>query len=499
MKNNVYIFKNNKPKVIEALKNGNIDYVTESKWSFSDHFFAFLLSLSFFDFVEKTYPSPRMRKSIPLWILIGLMFQLKLNLSNSFLSLPGILKSGSVLTKTSFNIGKIEGGFNKRNKAPRSEGEIIDQDTLRKYFKDTSAGELTKWNNTDVPKFLSSKRAILKEGIFAIDTSHIIVADNKNYENAEYVPLDKHNRYVDTSKLSPSEAKNFKYSLCYKMINLLHLSKDKDYFIFLGTKVVGGKAHDKALGRELIDNFVAEVGKNKIKVLIMDRGFLDGEMIAYFKNKYLIDTLIPLKKNMNAYLDAASLERFDNKPWKKVDKNTSCYMAKKITSWDKCSVSLNIILVKSILKSGRVRLWSLATTKDYSDPCKAVRDYRLRWQIEERYKQLKESWLDKRFNSTNFNLVTAHIIFPILVYSLIGVYLNVKNLGRLANKTIDALKADEAAGKNSVIMCAGGYYAALDPDEGLYHVAFLKPDALERFRKWITQFRKNKYRNNHDP
>ena len=117
MKNNVYIFKQNKPKVIEALKNGNIDYVTESKWSFSDHFFAFLLSLSFFDFVEKTYPSPRMRKSIPFWILIGLMFQLKLNLSNSFYSLPGILKSGSVLTKTSFNIGRIQGGFNKRNKA----------------------------------------------------------------------------------------------------------------------------------------------------------------------------------------------------------------------------------------------------------------------------------------------------------------------------------------------------------------------------------------------
>jgi len=74
----------------------------------------------FFDFVEDTYPSPRARKSIPFWILIGLMLQLKLNLSASFLSLPGILKSGAVLTRTSFNIGRIEGGFNKRNKYPRS-------------------------------------------------------------------------------------------------------------------------------------------------------------------------------------------------------------------------------------------------------------------------------------------------------------------------------------------------------------------------------------------
>ena len=499
MKSNLVIFKKNKHKVIEALKKGQISYVASSKWSFCDEFFAFCISVGFFDFVEASYPSPRARKNIPFWILIGLMLQLKLNCKNSFLSLPGILKSGAVLTRTSFNIGQIEGGFNKRNKYPRSEGEIIDHDTLRKYFKDTNATELTKWNNGDVAKFLSSKRAIQKKGIFAIDTTHIIVADNKNYQNAEYAPLDKHNRYVDTSKLSPAEAKNFKYSLCYKMVNLLHLSKDKNYFIFMGTKVVGGKAHDKALGRQLVDNFVSEVGKGKIKILIMDRGFLDGTMIAYFKNEYGIDCLIPLKKNMAAYLDAAGLERLQSKPWVKVDKNTLCYMAKKITSWGKCGVSLNIILVKSKLKSGKVRLWSLATTKDYSNPCDAVKDYKLRWQIEERYKQLKDSWLNKGFNSTSFSLIVSHTIFSILVYSLIQVYLNVKSLNRLANRTIDALKADEATGKNSVIMCAGEYYAVLDPDEGLYYVAFLEPAALERFRKWITQFRKSKYKRGYYP
>ena len=43
-------------------------------------------------------------------------------------------------------------------------------------------------------------------------------------------------------------------------------------------------------------------------------------------------------------------------------------------------------------------------------------------------------------------------------------------------------------------MYAGKYYAAIDPDEGYYHIAFLEPDALNRFRKWITEFRKNKFR-----
>lgn len=261
MKNEIAIFKKNKPKVVAALKEGRIDYVAESRWSFADEFFAFLLAIGFFSFVEKTYPSPRMRKNIPFWILIGLMLQLKLNCKNSFLSLPGILKSGAVLTRTSFNIGKVEGGFNKKNKYPRSEGEVVNHDTLRKYFKDTGAEELEEWNNSKVSKFLSSKRVILKEGIFVIDGTHIIVTDNKNYEGAEYVPLDSNHRYVDVDKLPEEQAKKFKYALCYKMSNLLHLSKDKDYFTFFGTKIAGGRTHDKVFGKKLVDNFIDKVGK----------------------------------------------------------------------------------------------------------------------------------------------------------------------------------------------------------------------------------------------
>jgi hypothetical protein len=208
--------------------------------------------------------------------------------------------------------------------------------------------------------------------------------------------------------------------------------------------------------------------------------------------------LVPLKKNMHASLDAKGLARLKDVRWHKVDASTECMMVKKIASYGSCGVPLNIILVKSRLKGGRVRLWSLATTKDYADPCKAVKDYKLRWQIEERYKQIKHAWLNKGFSSPYFNLVVAHIIFSLLVYSLMQIYLNVKSLKDLANKNMQALMEDEALGKDSVIMVANGYYAVLDVDEGLYYVAFMEGEALIRFRKWITQFRKNKYKKNPD-
>lgn len=499
MKNNIAVFKKNKPRVIAALKDGRIDFVDGTSWSFPDKFFSFLISIGFFDFVEETYPSPRMRKNIPLWILVGLMFQLKLSLTNSFYKLPGILKSGAILTRTNFNIGKVEGGFNRKNKYSRGKGEIVNHDTLRKYFKDTDADELTSWNNTDVVKFFSKKRMILGKGTFILDTSLVVLPDNSNYEKAEYLPLGSNRNYVDVDRLTEEEKKKFKYTLCYKMVNLLHISEAKDYFIFLGTKVAGGRAHDKPLGEKLVDDFIAAAGKGKIKKLIADRAFLDGDMISTFKIKYGIDMLIPLKKNMDAYLDAKGLLRLKDKPWKKVDKTTSCYMAKKIKSYQGCEVDLNVILVKSKLKNGKVRLWSLATTRDYSDPAQAVKDYRLRWQIEERYKQIKASWLSKGFKSTDFNLVVAHIIFTLLVYSLIQVYLNIEKLNDLANKTMEALRYEESLGDNATIMYAGGYYATLDNDEGLYYVAFLEGEPLKRFRKWIKKFIGQKYRIPDDP
>jgi hypothetical protein len=288
--------------------------------------------------------------------------------------------------------------------------------------------------------------------------------------------------------MPPYEAGSFKSTLCYKMVNLLHIPKEADYFVFAANRVVGGKAHDKPVGEALVDEYVKNVGKGKIKLLILDRAFLDAAMISRFKAIYGIDTLMPLKKNIDAAYDAKVLSRLKAAPWKKVDEATSCYMAKKITSYEGLSVNLNVILVRSTQKNGKIRLWSLATTKDYRDPAKAVLDYRLRWQIEERYKQIKNTWFCGRFNSTSFNLVTTHILFTLLVYSLIQIYLNISSLNHLEDMTMEALRYEESLGKSTAIMYAGGYYATLDNEEGLYYVAFLEGEPLRRFRKWIKEF-----------
>ncbi len=120
---------------------------------------------------------------------------------------------------------------------------------------------------------------------------------------------------MDVKKLSPEERKRFKYSRAYKLTLLLHWSRQDDYFLFAGGHF--GKGDDSGLkrGEELVDQFVAEIGKGVMKLLIMDRELIDGAMITRFKKTYGIDCLVPLKSNMHALLDALGISKIEKVKW----------------------------------------------------------------------------------------------------------------------------------------------------------------------------------------
>ena len=97
------------------LKDGRLDYLDLADWTFQDKFFAFLLSIRFFEICGASYPSPRKKEEVPLWFLLACMVQMKLHTTASFEKLPGILRSGAVLSRVKFNVGGKNGGLNHKN------------------------------------------------------------------------------------------------------------------------------------------------------------------------------------------------------------------------------------------------------------------------------------------------------------------------------------------------------------------------------------------------
>lgn len=193
------IYEENRIKVLEDLKDGRLDYLDLSDWTFQDKFFAFLLGIRFFEICGASYPTPRKKEDVPLWFLLACKVQMKLHTTSAFDQLPGMLRSGAVLSRVKFNVGGVNGGFNNKNKKERN--CAVHQDTPRKFFKDTNPVKLRNWHNKEVQRFIRKNRGFDKHGIFILDQSHVVVPDNKNYQDAVRMPVDEHGQLIDMSNM----------------------------------------------------------------------------------------------------------------------------------------------------------------------------------------------------------------------------------------------------------------------------------------------------------
>src|SRR3972149_5468137 len=109
------IYEENRVKVLNDLKDGRIDYIDLADWTFQDRFFAFLLGVRFFEICGASYPTPRKKEEVPLWFLLACKVQMKLHTTSSFEQLPGLLRSGAVLSRVRFNVGGKNGGGDDKN------------------------------------------------------------------------------------------------------------------------------------------------------------------------------------------------------------------------------------------------------------------------------------------------------------------------------------------------------------------------------------------------
>ena len=496
------IYKQSKDYVTKRFKEGEIDHADFSFWGFADKFFAYLLQCNFFKFVDQTYPSPRKKTEVPIWFLVSCQISMRMALKSSYSSLPSLLlNAGPILLRMGFNVSRDKLGFNNKNKKKRQ--TYIDHSTVLKFFKHTGYQEIRQWYNQDVQEWFSSQQYTDSKGVYILDQTHCVVPDNKKYEDAVKMPVDEHGQlYKNLKDLTPEQRKAIKYHPCYALSLLMNLSTSNNSFHIAGYDWGSGNTDELPQAKKIIENFFKVYPRKKMKLLIVDRGYLDGSFITELKKDYGVDVLIPLKKSMSQYEDAIALSKLDDVEWEEffdydndnvqiVARYKSC-MIKKISLWDKCQVPLNTIVVikEKLNENGEVyksKQWILATTKKYKKSSLAVLDYKLRFLIEERNRQLKNFWNIAKFPSPQKSLIEAQISFVLLAYSQLQSYMHNKKLEKYAHKTISKLKEEESLGLNNVVAYVDGRYAIYDMKEAFNIINNLKTEeARQRLQKWIN-------------
>lgn len=509
------VFEQDKPKVLQALGNGEFDYIEAASEVFETELFKHIGAKKILAKAAETYPTPREKEEVPLWFYIASDLSLRLHGVHSFHAFPMVVQTGGMLNAFAPKAGRTAvhpdtkdmtiscEGFNDKNLYDRQ--TPCDQDFLRKLARDTDAHALMRWFGHDVVKILRGQRAFDKEGIFLGDASYIFVPDNPNYEGSVRLLFDEDDHPIsqeDLRKMTDEQKLRCQRKRCYKMVTLLHTNRKLDFFLFAAVKIVPVKDNECPLLYELVKQFVEAVGKGVMKKLILDRGFLDGKEISTCKREYGIDVLIPVRKKMDIYADAMSLFQLPEVEWvaseepvtekkkpprprpetvrKRERKRQKTLNERKqeepppppkktivkkeaaaiggFTSWSSCKVPLAVVANREHYADGHEETWLLLSTEDVRDPNKTRQEYHLRTAAEERYRQLKCFTDLAGFTSRAFSLVVNQVVFTMLAYSPLQLYLLRKGCEEQNKKTPLSVRRQLLPSDSYIIVCWHNFY-----------------------------------------
>ena len=531
------IFEENKPFVLEALGNGEFDYMEAASEVFEADFFRFIKARSLLDELAATYPTPRKKEAVPFWFYVASNLSMRRHGVHAFDAFPMVVRCGGMLQALGPQAGHkvvhpetgdttiVCEGFNQKNHYDRE--TPCDSDYLRKMAKDTDARALMRWFGQDGVRVFQRRRVFDPEGVFIGDASYLFVPDNPHYEGSVKLRFDEDDHPLSEEqyrKMSDDQKIRCQWRRCYKMVTLLHTNRTLDFFLFVAVKVVSGNDHECPILYALVKRFVEAVGKGVMKRLILDRGFLDGEAISLCKKNYDIDILIPLRRNMDLYADARALFQESDVHWvecnppreeakesirlrpKAISKREEKRQEKlrqlkqqqpppppkeillkkeaaaigEFRSWSSCTVPLTVVANREHYADGHQEIWFLMDTQKVQDPSQTQQEYHLRTATEERYRQLKCFNDLTHFTSRAFSMVVNQVVFIMLAYNLLQFFLLKRGRKELNQKTLPRIRQQLLPSDNYILVYSQNYYGLFRPFELVGFVVTLQEEARKK-------------------
>jgi DDE family transposase len=485
---NLIVFEHNKPFIINEFRAGRFDYVELASDVAETKFFHYLFGERILDQLAEHYPTPRQREHVPLWMYLSSQLSLRLHGQHGFHSYPLIIRAGGLIDALGPEVaqrhvdpqtGNVQlhcQGFNDRNLYPRQ--TPCDQDFLRKLARDTPPQALEEWYNRHVAKIYQELDAFDGEGLFIADGTYLFVPDNPRYQGSQKLLFDEHNHPVSKQQqqeMTPAQRQRCRWRRHYKAVLLLHIDAVGERFVVVGVRVLRDKEAESTAFWPLLDTFLDTVGPDVMKVLVLDRGFINGPQMGRLKQEHGIDTVLPIRSDMDLLADVRGLMKLltsweEYEPQKreplpdvtsashghathptakkrerkrqktvarkqaereatsppepsKVRQRTLLGRFPELRSWWECPVPLTGVLSRDVFADGHETSWLLVTTHA-TWPARRVRElYGLRTDIEERHRQIKCFWDLTRFHSTAWSLVVSQTVFVCLTYSLLQLHL----------------------------------------------------------------------------
>ena len=469
------------------LSSGQVSLVTLSGWGFLASFFAFLEDVEFYALLNIEGTGFK-RVMIPVARLI-MTYQLKILLGIPSINLvpTKLFRDIALLQLIGYTTTQMQAGFCERGNLAQGP---MHKNTLADAVERLSAEELERLLNETACRL--SERGFFQQsnGHFALDatdletTAKCTDAGMKKYTERK-VTTDK--QVVEV----PRSAYGFKVLIVYEVRLRL----------VVAAQVVPIQQHEAQFTLPLIRQAVKNVGRGVLRVLLIDRGFLDGQDLWVLKQGMGIDFVVPAKQDMRVTADAQGLSRAEAdgeyiiphehagtrrvvKKGKKTavrwEGQVSVVGVAELRSYDQYGDAdhskhtnrkgfqgnaLNAVVVTKwageayAVGKEKVFLTSLPVTQ----PLAVLDLYDLRSLIENTaFRELKQGWCLKKYPKKTAKAIQGHVFLTLVTFTLANAFRTARGQ-QLAAHGVRRQRAEEESGQ--VIVFAGEHYAIFDIEE----------------------------------
>jgi hypothetical protein len=394
-------------KVIAALERGQCDGILPAGVEFFDEFGQFCLELGLPQLLAKL-PDGRRRRSIPAFFFGTILVHKALFRLRS-LRLTGkvLFRSPELLRRLGFNWRQIHHGFYSNG-----EQKPFNEEALADYFAGLTATQLFR-HQVQVARHLQRQLPeLFAEGTFALDCRDIRVPAG------HFKRREKH------------------YKLCVLSVRY------RGHAVPVLWRFVRAHMADVRVGKQVVKAAVRAFGAGVVRLLLPDRGFLDGGWMKQLKEQHGVDTVIGVRRDMLIFEDLMGLALLHEDEWQvaKPPKLHQKPLPKRfilgineLTTWEAYDGPLNACLIRDEYADRTV--YQAAVSTDTSMTAAHIhRRKRERWELEETFMEFARYWNVDALGSCRAMVYAAQVHFTLLAFTLLFVFAAQRDsaAGRLA-------------------------------------------------------------------
>jgi hypothetical protein len=459
----------NQKEVAKRLAHGEgCDYIHDGSWGFFDRFMLFLKSVGYLATLDMDGQGYT-RKMITIAKLL-LTYQMRILLGIDSMNKVPFLLFGDIglLMTLGWTARQIKEGVCKRGEGKHN--GPVHKDTLPDCLERMSCKEITRSLNDGIK--LLRKIGVGFSGTFAVDATDLRTTakcKGRGAKRIEHKKRDKQGNPVIVSEI----VYGFKLLLVFDVFNRY----------VAAAKMVQIQENENPLLLELVDEARRNIGHHAIKLVLVDRGFLDGGRLWTLKHKRDIDFVVPAKTNLTVTNDIRGMrdlpedDHLHRQQWETHKGIVKAMGVAGFQTFDEYHdpkrkqaepEPINAVMVTCWegweYKPGEEKVF--LTSLDASQPRVVIDDYDLRSLIENcGNRDLKQGWLINKFPKKEVNAVRAHVFLTLGMFNLTLAYRSEEG-EQIAEECIRRyrMKTMLAARHKCMVVC-GEHYAIFDLEE----------------------------------